>query len=95
MGYSLTAFAGGIEVARSTINEWMEQFPEFSEAVKKHSAIRTRHLEGGLLEAPDGPKVTSRIFALKNAAPDEWRDKHEVEHSGGVNITISPTDADL
>ncbi len=27
-----------------------------------------------------GPKITARIFALKNAAPAEWRDR--IEHTG-------------
>jgi hypothetical protein len=80
-GLSLTAFAGGIGVARSTINEWIEHHPEFSEAVKQHAAIRTRCLETGLLSAEMGPRVTARIFALKNAAPDEWKDK--IAHVGG------------
>jgi hypothetical protein len=74
-GLSLTAFAGIIGVARSTINEWMEHHPEFSEAVKIHGAKRTLCLERGLLSSDVGPRVTARIFALKNAAPDEWADK--------------------
>lgn len=81
LGLSLTAFAGKIEVARSTINEWMGAHPEFSEAVKTHAAIRTRVLEEGLLSADMGPRVTARIFALKNAAPEEWKDK--MAHVGG------------
>jgi hypothetical protein len=78
---SLTAFAGGIGVARSTINEWINNHPEFSEAVKQHQAARTRYLEESMLSAEQGPRVTARIFALKNAAPDEWKDKTEVQHT--------------
>jgi hypothetical protein len=37
-----------------------------------------------LLNAEASPVVTSSIFALKNAAGDDWRDKQEVEHSGKV-----------
>lgn len=85
-GYSLTAFAGAIGVARSTINEWGASYPEFSEAIKRHAAARTRFLETGLLSSETGPQVTSRIFALKNAAPEEWREKQEVEHSGQIGI---------
>jgi hypothetical protein len=85
-GYSLTAFAGEIGVARSTINEWMGQHAEFSEAVKIGQAKRTGCLERGLLEGEVGPKVTARIFALKNAAPEEWRDKVEQELSGGLKL---------
>lgn len=81
-GLSLTAFAGMVEVARSTINEWMAAYPEFSEAVKRHASIRTLTLERGLLASDMGPRVTARIFALKNAAPDEWRDKQETALTG-------------
>lgn len=83
-GFSMTAFAGEIGVARSTINEWMAAQPAFSEAVKVGQAARTRFLEERLINGETGPRVTSHIFALKNAAPDEWRDKHEVEHSGTI-----------
>lgn len=91
-GLSLTAFAGGIGVGRSTLNEWMAAHPAFSEAVKRHAAIRTRCLEKGLLSFDSGPKVTARIFALKNAAPDEWQDKQVREHGGSVAITITQDD---
>ena len=85
-GLSLTAFAGDIGVARSTINEWMEHFPEFSEAVKVGKAKRTAWLERSLLSAESGPHVTSRIFALKNADPEEWREKVHQEQSGRVTV---------
>jgi transposase len=82
-GFSLTAFGGHILVARSTLNEWMNNFPEFSEAVKVAQATRTNYLEGGLLSSEAaGPQITARIFALKNAAPEEWREKQLLEHTG-------------
>lgn len=88
-GYSLTAFAGTIRVHRGTLNEWMAVHPEFSEAVKKgkaacavwwESANRANALSGQ-------GNATSCIFGLKNMAPDEWRDKHEVEHTGPAPVT--------
>lgn len=78
-GLSLTAFAGHLRVHRGTINEWMANHPEFSEAVKVAQGCRTECLEKGLLGSDVGPMITARIFALKNAAPDEWRDKREVD----------------
>lgn len=85
-GLSLTAFAGIIGVARSTINEWMGVHEEFSEAVKIHAAKRTLCLERGLLSSEVGPRVTARIFALKNAAPDDWADTQVVKHSGTIGL---------
>jgi hypothetical protein len=85
-GLSLTAFAGEIGVARSTINEWMGANPAFSEAVRVGQAKRVTYLERTMLDGDAGPKITARIFALKNADPEEWRDKREVEHSGSVEV---------
>lgn len=76
-GYSLTAFAGVIGVCRDTLNEWQREHPDFSDAVKVAKAKRTLSLEKDLLSADSGSVVTSRIFALKNAAPDEWRDRKD------------------
>lgn len=94
-GFSLTAFAGEISVSRATINNWMAEFPEFLEATRVGQAKRTRKLEGTLLDGETGPKVTGHIFALKNADPEGWRDKQEVEHSGGVTIQASSLDEQL
>ena len=33
------------------------------------------------------PDTTAQIFWLKNRKPVEWRDKQEVEHSGGLDNT--------
>ena len=83
MGLSLTAFAGHIGVSRSTIGEWINEYPEFSVACKKAQAKRTMFLEQGMLEREaTGPMVTARRFALANAAPDEWREKQAVELTG-------------
>lgn len=81
-GLSLTAFAGRVGVCRATINVWMGEHPEFLEATKVAQAKRTEYLERTLLSGEQGPYVTARIFALKNAAPEEWREKQLVEHSG-------------
>lgn len=86
-GLSLTAFAGEIGVHRGTINEWMEVHPEFSESVRVGKAKRTLALERGMLGAESGPAVTARMFALKNADPEEWREKQHVEHSGEIATT--------
>jgi len=100
-GLSLTAFAGIIGVCRDTISEWVKQHEEFSAAVKIHGAKRTLYLERTLLSSDQGPKVTARIFALKNAAPEEWADKHLIGSDPanplptGFNVNlVRPTEAD-
>lgn len=100
-GKSLTAFAAEIGVARSTINEWMEHFPEFSEAVKvaKAKCAAWWEARGRSLATVGGApgQATAVIFGLKNMAADDWRDRqeHDLNHKGGVNVTISSDDANL
>ena len=91
-GLSKTAAAGVIGISRDTFLQWEKDHPAFSVAVKAGEAARTLFLEQDLLEAPDGPTVTSRIFALKNACPDEWREKITNEHTGAGGGPIKTED---
>jgi len=34
------------------------------------------------------PNVTAQIFYLKNRQPDEWKDRHDLDVSGNVNIKV-------
>lgn len=91
-GFSLTAFAGSIRVSRETIYEWARVHPEFSDAVRIAQSSRTASLEEGLLDQGfAGPQITARIFALKNASPLDWRDRHEhVGADGGpIQVTVA------
>lgn len=96
-GLSLTGFAGKIEVARSTINEWIEQYPEFSEAVSCAKAVRALAWERRAIKVGDGdggPGAAPMIqFALRNLADDDWRDRRELEHAGrnGGAIQVANT----
>lgn len=81
-GFSKMAAAGACGVCYQTFKTWMGVHPEFLAAVKRGEAKRVMKLETDLLSAETGPQVTSRIFALKNAAPEEWKDRQSLEHSG-------------
>src|SRR3954465_1630351 len=99
-GYSITAFAGHIGVARSTIQEWAGAHEEFSAAVKAPKAAAALWWEErGRTVAERGGghgSATMVIFNLKNMAPDDYADKRQHEVSGGpVQIIISPDDARL
>lgn len=86
-GLSLAASAAELGIHRQRVYEWMDRHPEFADTVKLAQAKRQLFLERRLLTADAGPVVTSTIFALKNAGPEDWRDKREVEHSGGIETT--------
>ena len=95
-GASLTSFAASVDCSRATINVWMDANPEFLEAVKTGKAkcatwwekvSRTNAVEGG-------GNATLCIFGLKNMAPDEWREKQEIEHSGRIDSSTSDDELD-
>lgn len=81
-GLSLAAAAAECDVHRQRVYEWKDRHPEFADTVKLAMAKRQVFLERRLLTASEGPVVTSSIFALKNAAADDWRDKQQHELSG-------------
>jgi hypothetical protein len=41
------------------------------------------------------PDTTAAIFWLKNRRRGDWRDKQDVEHSGGVTVQATPLDERL
>lgn len=84
LGFSLSAFAGGIEVDRDTITEWRKVHPEFDQACKTAKAVRARFLEGGMMERDiPAPAMNARKFALVNCAEDDWRSETTLKHVGG------------
>lgn len=96
-GASLTSFAAEIDVARSTINEWMEAHPEFSEAVKRAKAKcaawwEKKGREGASGDSPVNPTLV--IFGLKNMAAEDWREKQEIDHRS-ADGSMSPTRIEL
>lgn len=89
-GLSLAASAAELNIHRQRVYEWMERHPEFADTVRLAQVKRQLFLERRLLGADQGPVVTSTIFALKNAGPDDWRDKQEIDqkttHEAGDSI---------
>lgn len=85
-GLSLAAAAAELGIHRQRVYEWEEKHPEFADTIKLAKSKRQLFLERRLLNAKEGPVVTSSIFALKNAAGEDWRDKQELEHTGSMDI---------
>lgn len=93
-GLSLTAAAADLGFCKDTIYEWEKKYPEFADALKLARGKRTLFLEKQLLTGESSPKVTAAIFALKNAAPDEWREKHEISGPDGGPIVVQIAGSD-
>lgn len=66
----------------------------------EHDEVDIRVVAGEVVQTPIRryypPDSTAMIFWLKNRQKDKWRDKQEVEHSGGVKVVrVAGDDADL
>lgn len=92
-GASLTSFAAEIGVARSTINQWMEDYPQFSEAVKKAKAKCAawweRQARLGACGQGQNINATLCIFGLKNMGADDWADVMKNEHTGKNGASLA------
>lgn len=82
-GLSLAAAAAECDVHRARVYDWEKQHTDFAELVALARVKRQAFLERRLLKAEIGAVVTSSIFALKNAAPDDFKDKQEIDHRSG------------
>lgn len=80
-GETLVGMAEACDVDRATLNNWMEEHPEFFSAVKrglqKSQAWWERQGRLATFGATPGFNPTSYIFNMKNRFKDDWRDKVE------------------
>lgn len=91
-GHSVTAFAGEIGVARSTVFLWAAEISEFSDALKVGQAKATSFWEDILVKVArdGGGNATATIFGLKNRAGDDWSDKTTTEVTGKDGTPLIP-----
>lgn len=91
-GHSFRAAAAALGLALRTVNDWRKAHPEFDELVELGFGKRTLRLEKDLLTAKDSATVTSRIFSLKSAAPEEYTDRYRTEITGANGGPIETKD---
>lgn len=87
-GASLTSFAASVGVCRATVTNWADEHPAFLAAVTRGKALCVAWWEkvNRNLAMTGQGNATACVFGLKNMGKDEWRDKQELEHSGGVDL---------
>ena len=97
-GFTDEETALALQITFQTLNNWKKKDPEFFESLKDWKASADRDVEKSLYDRARGwtdstgkeypPDPTSMIFWLKNRNPRKWRDKQDVEHSGGITHTV-------
>ena len=65
------------------------QFVEVEKTYKLKDADGNERLETVAERVYYPPDITAGIFTLKNLRRDKWRDKHDIEASGGIILQIS------
>ena len=94
-GETLVGMAEACDVSRETINEWIREHPEFSDAVKrglqKSQAWWERQGRNGLLADKFQASLYSRSMAAR--FPADWRETSRVESTGkdGGKIEVETT----
>lgn len=78
--------ANNIGISRSTLAEWKKKYEDISDTLKKGKEVVDYQVENALLRNAIKGDTTAQIFWLKNRRPDKWRDKRDLEHSGGINV---------
>lgn len=71
----------------SELDAWNEENPNATQAQRNRfisSIPKTKEILEKKVVKQVSPDVLAQIFWLKNRKPGQWRDKQEVEHSGGV-----------
>lgn len=92
-------FSESLKVAKEEADKRVEHSLYQRAMGYEHDEVDIRVVAGELKMTPIRkhypPDTTACIFWLKNRKPKEWRDKVEHQHSGGVSVSLSGTDADL
>ena len=91
-GKSLTWMSAEMGVARSTLQLWEKDIPEFSVAMTQARALSQKWWEDAgqdnMLIAPGKGTFNASVWSRSMAArfPEDWRENKGVEVSGSLNL---------
>lgn len=92
-------FCDALRVGKETADNRVERSLFAKANGYEHDEVDIRVVANEVVQTPIRkfypPDTTACIFWLKNRRPDNWRDKQEHEHKGGISVTLTETDADL
>ena len=89
-GYSRGAATGQVGLGTEVVAGWENKFPDVREVLDLARLRRLYKLETGFLdETSKMPQIVARIFALKNADPENWQERQGNFAVGlSANITV-------
>jgi transposase len=88
-GYSFESFGAIAQVWDTTLDDWANTIPEFSEAKmigRRKQLFANEKLIRDVAKYGEG-NATAAIFILKNCHPKTWRDRREIEITPPKDMT--------
>jgi hypothetical protein len=85
-GLTMEQIAQSLGIHYATLNKKQNQYKELDEAIKRGKAKGIATVTNALFKKATSGDNVSMIFYLKNRDPNNWRDKQEIEHSGGIGF---------
>jgi transposase-like protein len=89
-GASLLECALEMGVCKQTLFNWADEHSEFLDALTRAKAARQvwwERVHRGNAVSGEG-NAALVMFGLKNIAPDDYKDKQQLEHEGAVSLTV-------
>ncbi len=87
LGLTDVEIAGWLGICRKTLSNYKKQEKEFLHTIAGGKLKADLQVVKSLYKrATEGNDTTAMKFWLMNRRTRDWRDKQEVEHSGGVKV---------
>ena len=87
-GADMAIAATAVPCTRQALYLHMRNFPKDKARIEEAKLIADDVIVQCLHDAAKDGNITAMIFWLKNRRPVEWRDKHDLEHTGDVTYRI-------
>ena len=86
-GNTQSASCGYAGIAVSTFHEWLKEYPEFSEAVKKAEAdVEVRNV--AIIQKASDKSWTAAAWWLERRRAPDWAMKQEHKHEGKLEVLV-------
>ena len=87
LGLTDEEISSWLGICRKTLHSYKKQEDEFLHTIKRGKEKADANVVRSLYKrATEGNDTTAMIFWLKNRRAKDWREKQEIEHSGGVTV---------
>ena len=94
-GLNMDQIALSLGIHRSTLFKRKGEESDLSDAIKRGQAAGLKIVTNALMESAKTGNVTAQIFYLKNRAPDEWKDRKDVQIDHEMRSTVINSQPDL